>query len=45
MHEDEPFLVYSTENVLKQREVPSGTPHWFKETKGISYYTVKVIKP
>jgi len=25
--------------------VPAGTPHWFKETKGISYYTVKVIKP
>ncbi|MEO8048810.1 MAG: cupin domain-containing protein [Acidobacteriota bacterium] len=25
--------------------VPAGTPHWFKETNGISYYTVKVIKP
>jgi len=26
--------------------VPAGTPHWFKEVpKGISYYTVKVIKP
>lgn len=26
--------------------VPAGTPHWFKEVpSGISYYTVKVIKP
>lgn len=26
--------------------VPAGTPHWFKEVpSGITYYTVKVIKP
>ncbi len=25
--------------------VPAGTPHWFKETKGVSYLVVKVIKP
>jgi mannose-6-phosphate isomerase-like protein (cupin superfamily) len=26
--------------------VPAGTPHWFKEVpSGISYYTVKIIKP
>ena len=24
--------------------VPAGTPHWFKETKGVSYLVVKVLK-
>ena len=25
--------------------IPAGVPHWFKETKGISYFVVKVKKP
>lgn len=25
--------------------VPAGTPHWFKETKSVSYFVVKVLKP
>lgn len=25
--------------------IEAGTPHWFKETNGISYYVVKVKKP
>ena len=25
--------------------IPAGTPHWFKETKGVSYLVVKVLKP
>jgi len=24
--------------------IPAGTPHWFKETKGVSYLVVKVLK-
>lgn len=25
--------------------IPAGVPHWFKETKGIGYFVVKVKKP
>jgi mannose-6-phosphate isomerase-like protein (cupin superfamily) len=25
--------------------IEAGTPHWFKETSGISYYVVKIKKP